>query len=289
MQAHNFEYQTAMKDIDRCLIHKAACDVSGQGDTVLKKMLSQYQDNDDMEMTCGHNILGIRWNVLGFDGAYILKAKNKSYDNMTWKGVVSQKEITDYLARLGQFQGFIHTDYKSVGSNIRYHGNPIKGWQDWVRVRCNGEIMMCQILVFLDVTLPCNTTNLEKGKYALVHFVNQDVFSNTPTKTLYGEKYPDFLVDGNCELVRGWAKKTNRIGCQNNLIASGAIRRLHEIRATIGITPVSDFMSPVVAIEDKGNAVPHSYLFLPPRQEWPDFFVERMDILLKKLRRQQQG
>jgi len=166
-------------------------------------MLSQFQDKKDMEMNCGHNILGIRWNILGFNGNYILKAKNKSYDVMTWKDVISQTEITDYLVQLGQFKGFIHTDYKPIGSNICYHRNPIKGWQDWVKVQYNGEIMMCQILVFLEVTtvVSCNTTDLEQGKYALVHFINQDVFSNTPTKTLYGEKYADFLVDGNCELV----------------------------------------------------------------------------------------
>jgi len=50
-------------------------------------------------------------------------------------------------------------------------------------------------------------TALTPGNYALVHFVNQDVFSCIPSKTLYDEIYLDFLVDGNCELVQGWAKK----------------------------------------------------------------------------------
>jgi len=31
------------------------------------------------------------------------------------------------------FEGFLHTNYKLVGGP-RYPRNPIKGWQDWVKV-----------------------------------------------------------------------------------------------------------------------------------------------------------
>jgi len=34
---------------------------------------------------------------------------------------------------------------------------------------------------------------------------------------------------------------------------------------------VCNFVSPVVGIADEGNAVPHSFMFLPLQQEWPDF------------------
>jgi len=42
---------------------------------------------------------------------------------------------------------------------------------------------MCQILLFLEVeyVLEENTASLEIGKYALTHFVNEDVFSDKPT------------------------------------------------------------------------------------------------------------
>jgi len=69
-------------------------------------------------------------------------------------------------------------------------------------------------LIFLEVTHvnDDNTSSLQVGKYALVHFVNQNVFTDPPKNLLYGEEYPSFCIDENCELVRGWAKKTKLIG-----------------------------------------------------------------------------
>jgi len=130
----------------------------------------------------------------------------------------------DYLSCVGKFNGFLHTDYKTAGGPW-YHGNPIKGWQDWVKVNCNAKIMMCHILVFVEVTsvMENNTTSLTPGKYALVHFVNQDVFSEHPNQTLYGHTYDDFYIDGNCRLVTGRAKKTSRISCTEDMIASGIV------------------------------------------------------------------
>jgi len=54
------------------------------------------------------------------------------------------------------------------------------------------------------------------------------------------------------------------------------------LQATIRIVNVKDFVSPVVGIPDVGNPTPHSYLFLPPRQEWPDLFVQWMKNLIKR-------
>jgi len=56
---------------------------------------------------------------------------------------------------------------------------------------------------------------------------------------------------------------------------------LSSIKAIIGITPVTNFLSPIIGIPDDGNATPHSYLFMPPKKEWPDMFVERMTQLLR--------
>ena len=123
--------------------------------------------------------------------------------------------------------------------------------------------MICHILIFLEVVellLP-RKTGLTLGKYALVHFVNEDVFGDCPKSTLYGTEYDSFLIDGNCELVRGWAKKTNLIG------SSQAITTVQEkrLRPSIGIIPVTQLLDPVVGIPDTGNDIPYSYLFLPSR------------------------
>jgi len=45
----------------------------------------------------------------------------------------------------------------------------------------------------------------------LIHFVNQNVFSD-PQTNICMENYPSFCIDENCDLVRGWAKKTAMIG-----------------------------------------------------------------------------
>jgi len=47
----------AVKDIDRCVIHKACCEVVEKGDTVLKKYLAVFKNKCDID--CGVHILGI--------------------------------------------------------------------------------------------------------------------------------------------------------------------------------------------------------------------------------------
>ncbi len=121
---------------------------------------------------------------------------------------------------------------------------------------------MCQVLIFLEVTHvnDNNASSLQVRKYALIHFFNQNVFSDPPKKCLYRKEYPSLCIDDNCDLVRGWAKKTAMIG--NSVIPANS----DNLQATIGIVNVKDFVSPVVEIPDVGNPTPHSYLFLPPRK-----------------------
>jgi len=66
--------------------------------------------------------------------------------------------------------------------------------------------MMCHILVFLEVmsVMKNNATSITLGKYALVHFVNQDVFSKCPNQTLYGHTYNDLMA------TAGWLQDGQR-------------------------------------------------------------------------------
>jgi len=134
---------------------------------------------------------------------------------------VQQHEINCYLNKLGSYKGFLHTDHKPLGGP-HYHGNPIKGWQDWVKVTSGDSFFMCQILIFLEVMHinDDNTSSLQVGKYTLIHFVNQNVFTDPPNKSLSGEEYPSFCIDDNCDLVRGWAKKTAMI--KNSVIPANS-------------------------------------------------------------------
>jgi len=50
------------------------------------------------------------------------------------------------------------------------------------------------------------------GKYTLIHFNNQDIFSD-PHRNFYMERNIHvFCINDNCDLVRGWAKKMAMIG-----------------------------------------------------------------------------
>jgi len=223
MQAHNFELWTAMKDIDQCVIHKASCDIIDRSKSMLSKYIRAFKDAACK--SSGKNILGVQWDIMkDSDNNCFLQAQNTSYRQLTWKGPIRENEVISYIENLGTFKGFLHTDYKNKG--IHYHGNPFKGWHDWVKVTTPKGNIMCHVLLFLEVTaIPImSDTNLQEGKYALVHFVNQDIFADEPTGTLYGHQYHDFFVDGNCHLVRGWAKKTRLLSTTTtDLIDNGAV------------------------------------------------------------------
>jgi len=65
----------------------------------------------------------------------------------------------------------LHADYEPFG-DTQYHGNPIKGWHNWVEVKDNNE-WMCQLLIFLEMAkVNDSIKTLQEGKYALVHFIN---------------------------------------------------------------------------------------------------------------------
>jgi len=108
---------------------------------------------------------------------------------------VQQEEINCYLNKLGSYKGFLHTDHKPIGGPC-YHGNPIKGWQDWVKVMFGDTFFMCQILIFLEVTHvnDDNTSSLQVGKYAFIHFVNQDIFSNPPNQFFVWKNIQVFIL-----------------------------------------------------------------------------------------------
>jgi len=87
--------------------------------------------------------------------------------------------------------------------------------------------------------------------------VNQNVFGDKPTESLYGVQHPSFHINENCDLVRGWAKKT----CYINQLS---IPKDKDIRPKIGISSVDQFKTPIVGMLNLENDVPHNYLFLPP-------------------------
>jgi len=167
MELHDVKYWTAIKDTDWCLIHKAACEALEQGETILTMYIAEFKPTKQENV--GHNILGIHWQIRQDDGKYSIQTNNTEYRLHPWKGVVLEEEIISYLSKLGNIEGFLHMDYKPIGGPW-YHGNPIKGWQDWVKVRYGESNFMCPILIFLEVIniTVGNSTALVPSKYALI-------------------------------------------------------------------------------------------------------------------------
>lgn len=92
--------------------------------------------------------------------------------------------------------------------------------------------------------------------------------------------YKNFLVYENCHLIRHWCKFTDQ-------------QKTHTVDELFGqqlipkhaIINVRDIVCPVVGLSDPTNPLPFSYLFLPCRALWAQFFVERMHQLLKESRK----
>jgi len=113
------------------------------------------------------------------------------------------------------------------------------------------------------------------GLHAICHFVNQDVSSNVvPKDSMYRNgDFESSRVDKNCLLVRGWEKYTNEI--TSNIIPH------QKPKTIIAMFSVDCIVSTCSGIEDSLNPIPHSYIFLPTRNNWPTFFQECMIELME--------
>jgi len=79
-------------------------------------------------------------------------------------------------------------------------------------------------------------------------------------------------VDENCDIIRGWPKFTEEI-------SSGRIPR-RKPTPTLAMFPVESIVSTCSGIEDSRNPIPHSYIFIPARNTWPQRFKKRMIDLM---------
>jgi len=116
---------------------------------------------------------------------------NKKYANREWKGLVLSQELATFLSPLKLEIASIHMQYNSQ-TGSKYRGNPMENRHDWAMVQYNNNVIMCQFLCFLDVIDAKEVLSMalddidERGMYAIVHFVDQNVFDRKPTKPLYG-------------------------------------------------------------------------------------------------------
>jgi len=165
---------------------------------------------------------------------------------------------------------------------IKIHGDPTINHHDWVIVSHGGKQYLCHVVCFVDVSEVKREAKYQVGKldkpglYRICHYVNQDVFTNAaPKDSMYGDgNYTSYRTDEKCLLIRGWAKFTEQIN---------GPRILHNMLVpSLAMFPVECIISTCTGIEDCQNPIPHSYIFLSPRHEWPQLFHQMMIELMEK-------
>ena len=103
------------------------------------------------------------------------------------------------LSGFGDVQGILYTEHNI--DNVKYHGNPFSGWQDWCGMDMNDKILPCHLLIYLHLLDSPSTPVITKygtvsmpGHYVLIHSVVENVFQDVPTTHQYKTKYPDFWL-----------------------------------------------------------------------------------------------
>jgi hypothetical protein len=82
-----------------------------------------------------------------------------------------------------------------------------------------------------------------------------------------------YRVDGNCSLIRGWAK-------HSALIDGQFMPRVKPVPTMAVIDMANSTIQPCIDIPDPLNPCHNSYIFLPARAKWPEFFVKRIQELV---------
>jgi len=216
--------------------------------------------------------LGSRIKFKVVEGVVTLKS------NDVWKGCITKETFTSFLSGFGDVQGILYTEHNI--DNAKYHGNPFSGWQDWCCMSINNKILPCHLLVYLHLLDAPSTPIITKygtvsmpGHYVMVHSVAENVFHDVPKTLLYKVKYPDFLIDQNVRLVRGWGKETDL----NYMSMDEIKKKKMNPKPIISLVTIESIKTPIYGLADKSNNdIPFSYMFLPPKKMWPDVFAKMM-------------
>jgi hypothetical protein len=216
MQAKDVEIRTAMKDFE-----SMALNMGGSEIVKLNRSSVMMKYCADLKFAAEHETLkrkrnGKRFKIIRDEHAQChIVAKNAAYRGQTFHSrLLSEEHLCQFLPTLEGVNGYLHSQFNHT--NFKVRGDPLDGRHDWAQVHWNGDIILCHFLIFLEVTtcpIPVKMLldEINIGTYALVHFVDQNVFDSTPSSTLYGTTHRNFHVDENCSLITGWSKHTDAI------------------------------------------------------------------------------
>ena len=259
------EYNILFKQYEKHLLH------AGEIELEIRSALEETEVNDVKEGQ-HYTRLGSRIKFKVVEGEVTLKS------NEDWKGCITKEKFTSFVSGFGDVEGILYTEHNI--DNVKYHGNPFSGWQDWCGMDINNKILPCHLLMYLHLHEAPSTPIITKygivsmpGHYVLVHSVAENVFQDVPRSLLYKAKYPDFLVDKNVRLIRGWGKETDL----NNLSVAEIEKKKLNPKPILSLVPISNIRTPIYGLADKSNKdIPFSYIFLPPKKMWPDIFAKMM-------------
>jgi len=249
------EYNILFKQYEKHLLH------AGEIELEIRSALEETDVNpvNDEEH---YTRLGSRIKFKVVEGEVTLTS------NEDWQGCVSKDTFTSFLSGFGDVQGILYTEHNL--DNAKYHGNPFNGWQDWCVMAINNKILPCHLLMYLHLLESPSTPIITKygtismpGHYVLIHSVAENVFQDVPTSRLYKTKYPDFLVDKNVRLIRGWGKETDL----NHLSTAEIKKKKMNPKPILSLVPIESIRTPIYGLADKSNKdIPYSYIFLPPKK-----------------------
>jgi len=262
-----FEFRTARKDYEDCVLHAAENEILAMGpDSVLKRLVGIHKDDDSNKMEI---IEKMRNNVrfyVDFDNKNVFLAKKQKRPINWFSNFCGGNDFVNFLTDNGIDVMYASTQHNCVLDQeiVKIHGDPTRNHHDWVIARHNDQHFLCHVLCFVYIgklnemlQFPYGMVN-ESGEHAVCHSVDQDMFSNArPAAFLYGEgNHTSYRTDENCALIRGWAKHTSEIN------GTAILRR--KLSPTLIMIQVSNIISTCIGIEDSLNTILHSYIFLPP-------------------------
>ena len=283
-QSIDFEYRTARKDYEDCVLYAAEKEViTVDPETIITKFVGIHKQNyDDPVETMKNMRHGVKF-YADFDNQDVFFTKNpKKALNWISKFFVKMDFIM-FLEDLKVDLIYGSTQYNCILEQdiIKIHGDPTRNHHDWIIANHMSKQFLCHVLCFIligqvaePIQFPFGNVT-EPGQYAVCHFVDQDVFCDEiPQAFIYREgNYTSYQTDENCDLIRGWPKFTSDI--------NGNVIPRKKPSPTLIMIPVSKIVSTCIGIEDTLNDIPHSYIFLPPSSVWSDIFMKRMKGLME--------
>jgi len=180
------EYNILFKQYEKHLLH------AGEIELEIRSALEETEVNDVKD---GEQYTRLRSHIK----FKVVKGQVTLKSNEDWKGCVTKDTFTSFLSGFSDVQGILYTEHNT--DNVKYHGNPFSGWQDWCGMEINNKILPCHLLMYLHLLDSPSTPIITKygtvsmpGHYVLIHYVAENVFQDVPTTRLNKTKYQIFWL-----------------------------------------------------------------------------------------------